>query len=77
MQQLASIVIFQNVTNLLGVNRERALALAVGAKADFDLLCRILVEWAENSTAFSAVKFDVFKLREYTTSSSYNTGDSD
>jgi hypothetical protein len=65
------------MTNLLGVNRERALALAVDAKADFDLLCCILVEWTENSTTFSAVKFDVFKLREYTTPSSYNTSDSD
>ena len=63
-------------TNLLRVNRERALALAVSAIADFDFLGCVLVEWAEDGTAFSAVEFHVFELREHTTPSSHNARDS-
>lgn len=60
-------------TDLLRVNGERALALAVRAVADSDLLRRILIEGTEDRTALPAVELDVLELREDARTSCHDT----
>jgi hypothetical protein len=50
---------------LLRVDSERSFRIASTAKVDFDFARSVLVEGTEDFSAFVAVKFDVFELREY------------
>ena len=52
-------------THLLGIDSERALALAIRTVADLDFLGRILVKRAKDGPAFATVELDIFQLREY------------
>jgi len=49
---------------MLGVDREWALALAIRTVADFHLR-GILIKWAQNGAALSAVELEVFELGKH------------
>ena len=61
-------------TNLFGIDGKRALALAVRTVTDFHLLRRILVEWAQNRSAFPTVEFNVLQLWKYASASRHDAG---
>lgn len=63
-----------SVHRLLRVDGERSAALAIRAKADLELLGRVLEEWSKCRSTFSAVKLDVFELREDARSARDNSG---
>ena len=53
-----------SVDRLLRVDSERSTSLAVRTEADLEFLGRVLEEWSKRRSTFSAVKLDVFELRE-------------
>jgi hypothetical protein len=52
-------------SDLLRVDREWALALAIRAVADFHFLRGVLIEWTQDAVTLSAVEFDILQLGEY------------
>ena len=62
---------------LFGVNSERSSVLAIRTYLNLNLFVCVLVEWPKNTPAFTAVKFDVFELRENACTACDNTRDAD
>jgi len=52
-------------SDLLRVDREWALALAIRAVANFHFLRGVLIEWAQDGVALLAVELDILQLGEY------------
>jgi hypothetical protein len=70
----AAITSKREKTGLFRVDGERSFTLAICAVADFHFLGGVLVKRAQDGTAFLAVEFDVFELREDARPSGDHTG---
>jgi hypothetical protein len=61
--------------DLFRVDRERAFTFTIRTVADLDLLRGVLIEWTQDSSALSAVEFDVLELREHTGAPGHDASD--